>query len=78
MVYNKSNMDIDINAIRGRSTSNSASSSKVPLIHSNLSFIPYVKRIEAQRNSLTWNQQVVLKKKMEFILLYTLITRLQP
>ena len=37
-------------------------------IYSNISFIPYIKRMEAQSNSLSWAEQVKLNKLEEIIL----------
>jgi len=64
-------MDIDIDTSRDRSATSSANSFGVSLTHSNLSSIPYVKRIEAQSNNISWAEQVKLNKIKEIILLYT-------
>ena len=63
---------MDINTPRGRSVSLSFNNSRELLICSNLSSIPYHKRIEDISNKLSWNKQVVLNKKEDFTLSYTI------
>jgi len=71
MVQNKLSMDMDMDTPRGRSTSSSANSSRELSTHSNLSSIPYHKRMEDQSNKLSWDEQVKLNEKEEFTLSYT-------
>ena len=70
MIQNNLNMDMDIDTSKGRSTTSNANSSKVSSIHSNLSSIFYVERMEAQSNNLSWAEQVELNKMEEITLSY--------
>ena len=70
MVQNNSNMDIDINISRGRSAFSSINSSRALSVYSDLSSIPYYKRMEVQSNKLTWDKQVDLNERKDFSLSY--------
>ena len=70
MVQNNSNMDMDINIPRGRSASSSTDSSRALSVHSDLSSIPYHKRVKVQSNKLTWDKQVDLNERKDFSLSY--------
>jgi len=61
--------DINMDALRGRSNSLSPNLLWKSLTHSNLSFVLYVDRIEAQNNNPLWTDQT---KKQNFQLLYTI------
>jgi len=72
MVQNNSNMDMNIDISRGRSTSLSSNNFRELLIYSDLSSILYYKRIEDISNKLSWDNQVVFNEKKDFILLYAI------
>ena len=63
-------MDINIDTLRGRLVSSSTNSSRVLLAHLNVLSVPYHKRIEVQSNTLTWDKEVEISKKENFLLSY--------
>ena len=72
MVQNDSNIDMNIDISRGRSTSLSSNNFRELLIYSNLSSIPYYKRMEDISNKLSWDKQVAFNEKKDFILSYAI------
>jgi len=50
IVQSNSNIDMNIDILRGRLASSSANNSRVLSAHSNMSFVLYYKRIEIQSN----------------------------
>ena len=71
IVYNTSNMDMDINTSSGRSASSSMNSLRVSSMYSAASSIPYYERMKIQRNNLPWNKQVEIYMRESFSLSYT-------
>ena len=74
MVQSDSNIDIDIDIDidipREMSASFSTNSSRISLVHSNVSSISYYKRMEIQSNKLTWDKKVEISEKENLLLLY--------
>ena len=70
IVQNDSNIDMDMNTPRSRSASSSFNDFRELLIHLNLSFILYYKRMKDIINKLSWNKQVALNEKENFTLSY--------
>jgi len=58
IAYNNKNIDIDIDTLRGRLVNVSTNGSRESLTYSNVPFISYMKRMEAQNNNSSWTNQV--------------------
>ena len=63
-------MDIEIDTLRGRSTSNSPNSSRESSTHSNMLSVAYVNRVQALANSPAQVDQVKDKKSQGSFLFY--------
>ena len=62
IVYNTSNIDIDIDIPRRRSALSSINCSRAALAHLNTSSNLYHERMEIQSKKLSWNEQVDINK----------------
>ena len=70
MIHKNSNMDMDINNPRGRSSNSSTNSSRELSVHSGVSSVPYTERMEALNNSSSWAEQVEENLLQEITLSY--------
>ena len=58
IAYNNKNIDMNIKILRSWSVNSSTNSSRESSTCLSVSSIPYVERIEAQNNDLSWTKQV--------------------
>jgi len=72
MAQNPSNIDMNMNTgiTRGRSASSSINNSRESSTHSDVSSVSYHKKMEIQSNNSLWSEQVEIKERVCFSLLY--------
>ena len=53
-IHNTTNIDMEINTSRGQSVNSNTNNSRKVSVQLSISSIPYIERIKAQNNNLSW------------------------